>query len=77
MPRYYFDTQDGELVRDDVGLDCNTFQDVFVEATSALADFAQDAVPGAKWQEMAVRVRDDCNRPVMQAILRLEITQPE
>lgn len=75
MPRYFFDTQDGELVRDDIGLNCDNFQDMLAQATSGLADFAHDAVPGAKYQEMAVRVRDEQDRPVLQAILRLEITQ--
>jgi hypothetical protein len=75
MPRYYFDTQDGILIRDDVGVECDSFQAVLAEATAGLADFARDAVPGAKWQEMAVRVRDDRDRSVLQAILRLEIEQ--
>lgn len=75
MPRFYFDTHDGDFIRDDVGIECDNFQDVFAEATSGLADFAQDAVPGAKWRELAIRVRDDQDRPVMQAILRLEIKQ--
>ena len=75
MPRYYFDTQDGNLIRDDVGVECDGFQSVLAEATAGLADFARDAVPGAKWQEMAVRVRDDQDRSVLQAILRLEIEQ--
>lgn len=77
MPRYYFDTHDGEMIRDDVGVDCDSFQSALDEATSVLADFAQDAVPGAKLREMAVRVRDDRDRPVMQATLRLEIKIPE
>lgn len=77
MPRYYFDTRDGDLVRDDVGVDCDNFQSALDEATSVLADFAQDAVPGAKSREIAVHVRDEEGRPVMQAILRLEINTPK
>jgi hypothetical protein len=76
MARYFFDTHDGNFVRDDVGIECDSFQAVRAIATAGLADFAKDALPGAKWREMAVRVRDDQGRPVMQAILRLEIKQP-
>jgi hypothetical protein len=77
MPRYYFDTQDGVLIRDDIGVECGSFQEVLDEATSGLADFAQDSVPSAKWQEMAVMVRDAQDRPILQAILRLEIKKPD
>jgi hypothetical protein len=76
MSRYYFDIHDGEFIRDDVGVECDSFGAVRAQAAAGLADFAKDAVPSAKWREMAVRVRDDQGRPVMQAILRLEIKQP-
>lgn len=77
MPRYYFDTRNGDLVRDDLGIDCDSFQSVLDQATTGLADFAQDAVPGATLREIAVQVRDEKDKPVMQAILRLEIKKPE
>lgn len=73
MSRYYFDTHDGELVRDEIGIECETFRDALDQATSGLADFAKDVVPGAQLCEMAVWVRDDHGHPLMQAILRLEI----
>jgi hypothetical protein len=75
MARYYFDTHDGHLVRDEVGIECDSFDAVRAQATAGLADFAKDALPGAKWHELAVLVRDDQGRPVMQAILRWEIEQ--
>lgn len=77
MSRYFFDTHDGVLVRDEIGVECETFQEILGLATAGLADFAQDAVPGAKWQEVAVEVRDEQDRPLMQAILRLEIRWPK
>ena len=73
MARYFFDTHDGDLIRDDVGLECADFAAILKQATAGLADFAKDAVPGAKWREMAVKVRDEQGGPVMQAVLRLEI----
>ncbi len=73
MSHYYFDTQDGHLVQDEVGIECDNFQAVLAQATAGLADFAKEAVPGAKLKEMAVRVRDDRDRPVMRVTLRLEI----
>ena len=58
MPRCYFDTHNGDLVRDDVGVECDNFQAVLAQATAGLADFAKDTVPGAKGQEVSVRVRE-------------------
>jgi uncharacterized protein DUF6894 len=48
MARYFFDTHDGNFVRDDVGIECDSFQAVRATATAGLADFAKDALPGAK-----------------------------
>ena len=73
MPRYFFDTHNGALVRDEVGIVCSNFKQVLAQATAGLADFAKDAIPGANLHDMAVRVRDDQDRPVLQTTLRLEI----
>jgi hypothetical protein len=73
MARYYFDTRDGDLVRDDTGIECDDLRQVYAEATSGLADFARDIIPGAKSQELSIQVRDEHDRPVMKATLRLQI----
>lgn len=73
MARYYFDTRDGDVIRDDTGIECEDLHQVLAEATSGLADFARDAIPGAKWGELAVLVRDEQDKLVMRATLRLQI----
>ena len=73
MARYYFDTRDGDLIRDDTGIECASLRQVLAEATSGLADFAREAIPGAEARELAVQVRDEQDRPVMRAILRMGI----
>ena len=47
MPRYFFDTHNGSLVRDEVGIVCSNFKQVLAQATAGLADFAKDAIPSA------------------------------
>jgi hypothetical protein len=77
MVRYYFDAHDGDLVRDEIGIDCENLDQVLIEATAGLADFARDVIPNAKSLELAIQVRDEQGRPVMQAILRLQIDLPK
>ena len=54
MPRYFFDTRDGELVRDEIGMELDGIAAARDEATRGLADFAHDALPGSvrrgSWQ---------------------------
>src|SRR4051794_4888047 len=59
MPRYFFDTRDGEkFICDDEGLEYDTIQEARDEATAGLADMAKDAIPGRVRRELAVEVRD-------------------
>ena len=59
MPRYFFDTRDGELVRDEIGIVLDGIAAARDEATRGLADFAKDAIPGSVRRELAVEVREE------------------
>ncbi len=73
MPRYYFDTDDGNRLRRDVlGLDLDGPETARQSALEALSDMARDALPedGDK-RLMIVRVRDAEGRSVLKASLSL------
>ncbi len=77
MPRYFFDTDDGDgFLWDDEGLDLDGIEAVRFQAQSGLADMARDVVPGDGIQRtMVVRVRDESGDVVLNAslVLRVEI----
>ncbi|RZN30516.1 hypothetical protein [Bradyrhizobium sp. Leo121] len=73
MPRYYFDTRDdATFIRDEVGLEIGTFDQVKHAASEAMADLAKDVLPGAEVRNLAIEVRDDIG-PVLVVKLRFEI----
>jgi len=73
MPRYYFDERDNEkFVIDDEGVEIDAFEQVKVEASRAMADFAKDVLPGSIVRTLAIEVRDNW-RPVLRVKLRFEI----
>ncbi len=74
MPRYYFDTHDGdEVIIDDVGLEFSSLEAVKTEAARSLADLARDILPGSVRRELAVLVRDAQSRQVLRTALVFEI----
>jgi hypothetical protein len=73
VPRYFFDTRDGELVRDEIGILLDGIEAVRDEATRGLADFAKDALPGSVRRELAVEVRDQFEELILTASLWFEV----
>lgn len=74
MPRFYFDSRDGDLfIRDDEGLDLDTVEQARDEATAGLADLAKDAIPGGVRRELAIEVRDGTDRRIIRASLWFEV----
>jgi hypothetical protein len=73
MPRYYFDSRDGErFIRDDEGLELDGIESARDEATYGLRDLAKDAIPGSVRRELAIEVRD-ANRQLIRASLWFEV----
>ena len=75
MPRYYFDTDDGDgFIEDDEGQDLDGIEVARLQAQSGLADMARDVVPGDGTQRvMKVRVRDKTGNTVLCAVLTLQV----
>jgi len=74
MPRYFFDTRDGDsFIRDDDGIDFDGIEQARDEATRGLADMARDAIPGKIRRELAVEVSDFRRNPLLRASLWFEV----
>ena len=73
MPRYYFDTHDGErFTCDETGLECASLDAARDAAIRALPDLARDLLPdGSDRRALSVEVRDEGGRRVPKAILAL------
>lgn len=73
MPRYYFDTDDGDtFLEDDEGQELNGIEEARLQSQTGLADIARDVVPGdGPKRTMTVRVRDDTGKTVLRAALSL------
>jgi hypothetical protein len=74
MPRYFFDTTDGDsFVRDELGVVCEGISEARDEATAGLADLARDAIPGHVRRELAVAVRDETDWRLLRASVWFEV----
>jgi hypothetical protein len=74
MPRYFFDTRDGDsFIRDDEGIEFDGIEQARDEATGALADMARDSIPGEVRRELAVEVSDFRRNPLLRASLWFEV----
>lgn len=75
MPRYYFDTRDNDtFLADEVGVDLTSLEEVKTAASTAMADFAKDVLPGSIVRILAIEVRDEFV-PVLRVSLRFEVKQ--
>ncbi|WP_114944835.1 DUF6894 family protein [Microvirga calopogonii] len=76
MPRFFFDTFDGEFSsQDDVGLDLPSMDAVRHEAQMALPHMAQDALPDGNYRTFVVNVRDEDGKSVLRAALSLVMSE--
>lgn len=72
MPRYFFDTYDGDrFVPDDAGLQLLDLVEARAEAQKALPDMASDALPDGDQRTFVVMVRDEAGQVVARAALTL------
>jgi len=73
MPRYFFDTYDGETItEDDEGLELEGIEAARREALAALPDMARAMIPDdGDRRTMVVKVRDESGKVVLQAALAL------
>jgi hypothetical protein len=71
MPRYYFDSRDGEtFLKDDIGLEFETLENARDQAAVCLAEMAKFVLPGSIRRMLSIAVRDDA--PVLTTSLVFE-----
>ena len=74
MPRYFFDTDDGEkLIRDEVGVDLNTLEDAKHEAMCALPEIAETVMPDGDQRDFVITVMDEHRQPLLRLKLALTV----
>jgi hypothetical protein len=74
MPRYYFDSTDGDHhVPDDVGLEFPDLDAAAHEAVQALPDIARDALPDGDRRDFVTNVRDEIGKVLFRATLSLTV----
>ncbi len=74
MPRYFFDTYDGDhFLPDDQGIELENLAAAKAEASRGLADMAGDELPDGDQRSFVVRVRDEAGEVVLQAALSLVV----
>ena len=73
MPRFYFDTFDGDHTSvDSDGIECSSRQMVQDQAIDALPDMAREILPDGPNRMFRVEVRDGAGRIVFRATLELQ-----
>ena len=66
MPRFYFDLvdRDGEHI-DDSGVDCASLDEAILLARRTVSEIARDAFRDTDQTEIAIRIRDERDGPVV------------
>ncbi len=78
MPRYYFDTDDGDtFIEGHEAFYPYSLNEVRLHAQAALADIARDVLPrgGNPQRTMACRARDESGKTVLMASLVLTVQE--
>lgn len=72
MPRFYFDSSDGDhFLRDETGVDLPSREAARREALKGLSEMAKDVVPRADRRELLISVRESDAGPFFRAELSL------
>lgn len=77
MPRFFFDTYDGDrFIPDELGLELDDIEAAKIEAERALPDMAWDELPDGNQRTFIVSVRDEAGQVVLRAALSLLVEYP-
>ena len=77
MPRFFFDTHDGEqFLQDQTGLELEDLQAAKAAAQASLADLARDVLPNGDQATFIVSVRDEAGQVVVRTALSLVSEYP-
>ncbi len=77
MPRFFFDTYDGEFFApDNEGQDLEGIEAAKLQAQEALPDMAEDKLPDGDQRVFVVSVRDEAGQVVVRVALTLVTEYP-
>ena len=78
MPRYYFDyVCDGDIARDEIGLEFSSIDAARQGALEALTEWAKELVPHEVIYEMMIVVRDERDQQMLTASLVLTVERSQ
>ena len=78
MPRFYFDSRDGErLVRDEDGLDLPDLAAAREEASRALGEIIKDILPDGDERVIAIAARGENRRLLFTATITFKLEMAE
>lgn len=73
MPLYFFDVENQDILsEDDVGIECQSRNELRNIAIKALTEIANSAFPDGDHHIITVTVRDETGKPIFRASLRLD-----
>ena len=76
MPRYFFDTYDGDsFVRDDMGVEFESLALAKAEAQKFLPEMAKDALPDGNRRTFVVSMRDGAGTVLVRMSLSLAVEE--
>jgi hypothetical protein len=76
MPRFFFDTFDGERLQpDETGQELSDIEAAKSKAQMVLPDIARDALPDGNHRTFVVNVRDEAGQTVVRAALSLVVAE--
>ncbi|ANY85036.1 hypothetical protein BB934_43285 (plasmid) [Microvirga ossetica] len=76
MPRFFFDTFDGESLQpDETGHELPDLDAAKQEAQKTLPDMAKDALVDGNYRTFVVNVRDEAGQTVLRAALSLVVAE--
>lgn len=77
MPRFFFDTYDGDrFVPDDQGQELSDIETAKLAAQAALPDMAKDKLPDGDQRVFLVSIRDEAGQVAMRIALSLVVEYP-
>jgi hypothetical protein len=76
MPRFYFDTYDGDrFLPDETGIEFENIKAAKAEAQKSLPEMARDGLPDGNHRTFVVCVRDEAGQVVLRVALSLVVEE--
>lgn len=76
MPRYFFDTYDGDrFLSDDTGLEFESLEAARSEAQKSLPEMAREVLPDSNYRSVIVNVRDEAGTVRIRMSLSLVVEE--